>query len=126
MSATKAAISLPTTTLRTSSSPAPGSSRMPAPSRTLQLPATRLRTTFTFALARIPPPANEVRLSPPRTINSGFAGRYGGEEFLLLLPDTSTEDAAAVAEKIRALIAQTVVSGVPQTITASLGVACFP
>ena len=42
------------------------------------------------------------------------------------MPDTSTEDAAAVAEKIRAVIAQTVVRGVPQTITASLGVACFP
>jgi diguanylate cyclase (GGDEF)-like protein len=57
---------------------------------------------------------------------SDFAGRYGGEEFLMLLPDTNAEDAAAVAEKIRALIAQTAVTGVEQPITASLGVACFP
>jgi diguanylate cyclase (GGDEF)-like protein len=57
---------------------------------------------------------------------SDFAGRYGGEEFLLLLPDTRAEDAAAVAEKIRALVAQIVVTGVAQPITASLGVSSFP
>jgi diguanylate cyclase (GGDEF)-like protein len=74
---------------------------------------------------------DDVLASVGATLASGvresdFAGRYGGEEFLMLLPDTSADDAAAVAEKIRGLIAQTAVSGVPQTITASLGVACFP
>jgi diguanylate cyclase (GGDEF)-like protein len=57
---------------------------------------------------------------------SDFAGRYGGEEFLLLLPNTSAEDAAVVAEKIRGLVAQTVVAGVERPITASLGVSGFP
>jgi diguanylate cyclase (GGDEF)-like protein len=57
---------------------------------------------------------------------SDFAGRYGGEEFLLLLPDTSTQDAAAVAEKIRRLIAQSTVAGVERAITASFGVSGFP
>jgi diguanylate cyclase (GGDEF)-like protein len=57
---------------------------------------------------------------------SDFAGRYGGEEFLLLLPDTSAEDAAVVAEKIRGAIARTVVAGVERPITASLGVSSFP
>jgi diguanylate cyclase (GGDEF)-like protein len=74
---------------------------------------------------------DDVLASVGATLASGvresdFAGRYGGEEFLLLLPDTTAEDAAAVAEKIRALISQTVVSGVERPITASLGVSSFP
>ena len=32
---------------------------------------------------------------------SDFAGRYGGEEFLVLLPDTDREGAAQAAEKLR-------------------------
>jgi two-component system, cell cycle response regulator len=36
---------------------------------------------------------------------SDIAGRYGGEEFVLLLPETSTEGAVTVAEKVRAAIA---------------------
>jgi diguanylate cyclase (GGDEF)-like protein len=57
---------------------------------------------------------------------SDFAGRYGGEEFLLLLPDTTAEDAATVAEKIRAMIEGTPVTGVERRITASFGVSGFP
>ena len=37
---------------------------------------------------------------------SDFAGRYGGEEFLVLLPDTDAEGALEAAEKVRAAIAQ--------------------
>ena len=32
-------------------------------------------------------------------------GRYGGEEFLLLLPDTSNEAAAPILDRLRAIIA---------------------
>ncbi len=32
-------------------------------------------------------------------------GRYGGEEFLLLLPDTSNDDAARILDRLRAIIA---------------------
>jgi diguanylate cyclase (GGDEF)-like protein len=35
---------------------------------------------------------------------SDFAGRFGGEEFLLLLPDTPLSQAMGVAEKIRAAV----------------------
>jgi len=35
---------------------------------------------------------------------SDFAYRYGGEEFLILLPDTNLQDATVVAERLRLLI----------------------
>ena len=31
-----------------------------------------------------------------------LAGRYGGEEFVVVLPNTSLEQAASIAERIRA------------------------
>lgn len=57
---------------------------------------------------------------------SDFAGRYGGEEFLLLMPDTGKDGAVQVAEKARSVIAQIKVPGVDRPITASLGVAILP
>lgn len=52
-------------------------------------------------------------------------GRYGGEEFLVLLPDTAAGPAAALAESLRASIAQTaVVEGDLQVqVSVSIGVA---
>jgi diguanylate cyclase (GGDEF)-like protein len=58
--------------------------------------------------------------------SSDFAGRYGGEEFLLLMPDTDKDGAVQVAEKARAVIAQIKIPGVDRPITASLGVAILP
>jgi diguanylate cyclase (GGDEF)-like protein len=57
---------------------------------------------------------------------SDFVGRNGGEEFIVLLPDTDSERAALAAEKIRSTIAQISVSGVDREITASLGIATIP
>jgi diguanylate cyclase (GGDEF)-like protein len=57
---------------------------------------------------------------------SDFAGRLGGDEFIVLLPDTDAAGAALVAEKIRSAIAEITVSGVEQEITASLGIASIP
>lgn len=48
-------------------------------------------------------------------------GRYGGEEFLLLLPETTQEEAIAVAERIRAAVASPT-ADLPG-ITVSIGVA---
>lgn len=56
---------------------------------------------------------------------SDFAGRFGGEEFLLLLPDTTIDGALQVAEKIRNTIATITVPGVERDITASLGIAAL-
>jgi diguanylate cyclase (GGDEF)-like protein len=57
--------------------------------------------------------------------DSDFAARFGGEEFLILLPDTHHEGAIVVAEKLRTEIASAEVTGIGR-ITASLGVAVLP
>ena len=57
------------------------------------------------------------------------ACRYGGEEFLLVLPACAVDDAYSKAEAIREAIAQLHVfsrgTALPR-ITASLGIACYP
>jgi diguanylate cyclase (GGDEF)-like protein len=52
-------------------------------------------------------------------------GRYGGEEFLIVLPNCHGEQAAALGERLRQAIANTPVnaSGVELPITCSFGVA---
>jgi len=53
-------------------------------------------------------------------------GRYGGEEFLLVLPETDMEGACGVAEKIRALVQRTTVEmedGTLARVTISIGLA---
>ena len=57
---------------------------------------------------------------------SDFAGRLGGEEFVLLLPDTDQAGALEVAEKVRNAIAQLDIARVEREITASLGIATYP
>ena len=61
------------------------------------------------------------------TLRDGdFAGRNGGEEFAVVLPNTDAAGAMAVAEKLRKAIADVVVPGVDVEITASLGAAAYP
>jgi diguanylate cyclase (GGDEF)-like protein len=57
---------------------------------------------------------------------SDFAGRYGGEEFIVLLPDTDRAGGIAVAEKLRSAIARLNIPGVTRGVTASFGVAAMP
>jgi diguanylate cyclase (GGDEF)-like protein len=53
-------------------------------------------------------------------------GRWGGEEFLILLPDADRDAALTAAEKVREAIMTVTVVGVERAITASLGVAILP
>ena len=74
---------------------------------------------------------DEVLAAVAAVIESGvrasdFAGRHGGEEFILLLPDTDRDSAVVVADKLRQSIAAIEVGGVSRPITASLGVAASP
>lgn len=54
-----------------------------------------------------------------------FFGRYGGEEFVVILPGTSIETAVAIAERVRRLFAESheFVDGAPLRATVSAGVA---
>jgi len=52
--------------------------------------------------------------------------RYGGEEFSILLANTSAQHALSVAEKLRKTVESWQFPGVPRTVTVSAGVAAFP
>ncbi len=58
--------------------------------------------------------------------DSDMVARYGGEEFCILLPETETEGAVAVGERVRAQVEREefLVNGQRVPITVSLGVSC--
>ncbi len=63
-----------------------------------------------------------------------LVGRFGGEEFVALLPSTSKEDAIVTAERIRQRVSELIISTTTnegeavdiKRQTASIGVACYP
>jgi diguanylate cyclase (GGDEF)-like protein len=55
-----------------------------------------------------------------------FAGRNGGEEFSILLPDTEIPVALRIAERVRAAIAEMSLPGIDVAVTVSVGVAGYP
>lgn len=54
-----------------------------------------------------------------------LASRFGGDEFVLLLPGTAKDGAMIVAERIREKVAASTVPDCPSSFTLSLGVAVF-
>ncbi|HEV3070036.1 MAG TPA: diguanylate cyclase [Solirubrobacteraceae bacterium] len=58
--------------------------------------------------------------------SSDFVARMGGEEFLVLLPNTDPLTASVVAEGMAKALAKTRVHGLEQMVTASFGVAGYP
>jgi len=57
---------------------------------------------------------------------SDFAGRHGGEEFVILLPDTDGPGAITVAEKLRATIEDLKIPLLEGRVSASFGIAVLP
>jgi diguanylate cyclase (GGDEF)-like protein len=55
-----------------------------------------------------------------------FAGRNGGEEFVILLPDTEIPVALRIAKRVRAAIAEMSLPGTDVAVTVSVGVAGYP
>ncbi len=57
-----------------------------------------------------------------RTRATDIVARFGGEEFVVLMPNTDMEQAVAIAERIREAIAACRVEPLPDPVTASFGV----
>lgn len=57
-----------------------------------------------------------------------FLGRYGGEEFLVLMPETKSSTALEIAHRLRAAVENTVFQGKTKQayLTVSLGLSSYP
>ncbi len=55
-----------------------------------------------------------------------FVCRYGGEEFLVLLPSTGLDGARVIGEKLRAAVSELRIPAIPQAVTLSVGIAVLP
>ena len=64
-----------------------------------------------------------MSITPPR--HSDFAARDGGDEFVILLPGTDREGAAAVADRLRRDIAAAAGADGLESGTVSIGVAAY-
>ena len=60
--------------------------------------------------------------------NSDIPCRYGGEEFVVVMPDAALHDAVHRAETLRELLANQLIQhrGATLGLTVSMGAACFP
>jgi diguanylate cyclase (GGDEF)-like protein len=58
--------------------------------------------------------------------SSDFVGRMGGEEFIVLLPDTEADAAMVVAEKLRLSVRALRLAGIERGLSASVGVSTCP
>ncbi|WP_414551582.1 GGDEF domain-containing protein [Anabaena sp. CCY 0017] len=59
--------------------------------------------------------------------NVDLIGRFGGEEFVVLMPETDAPQALAAADRIRCLVAETSVptETTPLKMTVSIGIAVY-
>ncbi len=67
-----------------------------------------------------------AQLMVARSAHKAKAYRFAGEEFALLVPDYSAEEAVGLAERIRKDIEASILSSEKLSVTASFGVACLP
>lgn len=88
----------------------------------------QLNTTFTESVVDRTLLPDLQRLVAGFCLHRGAAYRYGGEELLILLPNSPLDEAAAFAEKVRGQIAANAfhVHEQPVQMTVSVGVAVWP
>src|SRR4030066_396460 len=69
-----------------------------------------------------------VRISNKHVRDVDFLCRYGGEEFVVILPQTNKEDARQIADRIRVAVGQQLIEldKIKSRVTVSIGVATFP
>ena len=69
-----------------------------------------------------------VRISGKHIRDVDVLCRYGGEEFVVILPQTGKEDARQIAERIRVAVGQQLIEldKIKTRVTVSIGVATFP
>lgn len=53
-------------------------------------------------------------------------GRYGGEEFIVILPNTNIDESYKIAERVRNKIAESRLMGDKRDVTISLGISSYP
>ena len=73
--------------------------------------------------------AKTLRQTPVNELNKRVAdlvGRFGGDEFMVLLPNTSIEEAQRAAERVTQNLAKTQHSTWPKPLTCSIGIAGTP
>jgi diguanylate cyclase (GGDEF)-like protein len=58
--------------------------------------------------------------------NYDMIGRYGGDEFLVYLPDVSSEEAAAIMERMERMVAGQHIQGLDDSIVLDYGIAVYP
>ena len=58
--------------------------------------------------------------------SKGMAFRYGGDEFTLILPNTSPDEASCVAKNIQTLLGEASTSLVNHNLTVSIGLSSYP
>jgi diguanylate cyclase (GGDEF)-like protein len=67
-----------------------------------------------------------ARVMRERRRQTDILARFGGEEFVLCLPETDEAEAAIVAEKVRREVEEASFPGVPWAVTVSIGVSAYP
>src|SRR5690606_27679049 len=68
-----------------------------------------------------------ARVTRQMARDTDYAGRYGGEEFVVLLPNTSLDGAAQFAERLRSSVEQLRMAHEQSSLqcSVSIGVACI-